>query len=81
MLARQQPNALWTNSWQTRSFWSDILEGVPQGKALDMYEASPVEKTDVRVVVSSNRLPRDSRFRTLSVDHRGYRPQTRYEPL
>jgi malate dehydrogenase len=28
----------------------DILEGIPQGKALDMYESTPVEKTDVRVV-------------------------------
>ena len=28
----------------------DVLEGVPQGKALDMYEASPVEKADVRVI-------------------------------
>jgi malate dehydrogenase len=28
----------------------DVIEGVPQGKALDMYEATPVEKTDVRVV-------------------------------
>lgn len=28
----------------------DVLEGIPQGKALDMYEASPVEKSDVRVV-------------------------------
>lgn len=27
----------------------DIIEGVPQGKALDMYEATPVEKTDVKV--------------------------------
>ena len=31
----------------------DIIEGVPQGKALDMYEATPVEKTDVRVVGSN----------------------------
>jgi malate dehydrogenase len=31
----------------------DVLEGIPQGKALDMYEASPVEKTDVRVVGSN----------------------------
>jgi malate dehydrogenase len=31
----------------------DILEGIPQGKALDMYEATPVEKTDVRVVGSN----------------------------
>lgn len=28
----------------------DVIEGVPQGKALDMFEASPVEKVDVRVV-------------------------------
>ena len=28
----------------------DVIEGVPQGKGLDMYEATPVEKTDVKVV-------------------------------
>jgi malate dehydrogenase len=28
----------------------DILEGIPQGKALDMYEATPVEMTDVRII-------------------------------
>jgi malate dehydrogenase len=28
----------------------DILEGIPQGKALDIYESTPVEKTDVRVI-------------------------------
>jgi len=28
----------------------DIIEGIPQGKALDMLEATPVEKSDVRVV-------------------------------
>jgi malate dehydrogenase len=28
----------------------DVLEGIPQGKGLDMYESTPVEKTDVRVV-------------------------------
>ena len=27
----------------------DVLEGIPQGKALDMYEAAPVEGTDTRV--------------------------------
>jgi malate dehydrogenase len=31
----------------------DILEGIPQGKALDIHEATPVEKTDVRVVGSN----------------------------
>jgi len=28
----------------------DIIEGVPQGKALDLYEASPVEGFDARIV-------------------------------
>ncbi len=28
----------------------DVLDGIPQGKALDIYEATPVEKTDVRVI-------------------------------
>jgi malate dehydrogenase len=28
----------------------DVLDGIPQGKALDIYEATPVEKTDVKVV-------------------------------
>ncbi len=28
----------------------DVLEGIPQGKALDMYESTPVEKADVRVI-------------------------------
>lgn len=31
----------------------DVLEGIPQGKAIDIYEATPVEKTDVRVVGSN----------------------------
>jgi malate dehydrogenase len=31
----------------------DIVEGIPQGKALDMYEATPVEKTDVKVIGSN----------------------------
>ncbi len=31
----------------------DILEGIPQGKALDMYEATPVEMTDARVIGSN----------------------------
>lgn len=28
----------------------DVLEGIPQGKALDMYEATPVEKVDCRII-------------------------------
>jgi malate dehydrogenase len=28
----------------------DVIEGVPQGKGLDMYEATPVEMTDTRVI-------------------------------
>jgi malate dehydrogenase len=28
----------------------DVVEGIPQGKALDMFEASPVEKMDVRII-------------------------------
>src|SRR5437867_3060407 len=31
----------------------DIIEGLTQGKALDMYEATPVEKTDVKVIGSN----------------------------
>ena len=32
----------------------DILDGVPQGKALDMFESSPVEGFDCRIVGSTN---------------------------
>jgi malate dehydrogenase len=32
----------------------DIIEGVPQGKALDLYEASPIEGFDVRVTGTNN---------------------------
>ena len=31
----------------------DIIDGLPQGKALDILEATPVEKTDVRVIGSN----------------------------
>jgi malate dehydrogenase len=31
----------------------DVIEGIPQGKALDISEATPVEKTDVKVVGSN----------------------------
>jgi len=32
----------------------DVLEGIPQGKALDMFESTPVEKTDVRLTGSNS---------------------------
>ncbi|ABY34133.1 MAG TPA: malate dehydrogenase [Chloroflexus aurantiacus] len=32
----------------------DFVEGVPQGKALDLYEASPIEGFDVRVTGTNN---------------------------
>ncbi len=32
----------------------DIVEGMPQGKGLDMYEAAPIEKTDTRVIGTNN---------------------------
>lgn len=32
----------------------DIVEGVPQGKALDLYEASPIEGFDVRMTGTNN---------------------------
>ncbi len=31
----------------------DVIEGLPQGKGLDMYEATPIEGTDVKVVGSN----------------------------
>jgi malate dehydrogenase len=32
----------------------DIVEGLPQGKALDMYESAPIEGTDTRVFGTNN---------------------------
>ena len=32
----------------------DIIEGLPQGKGLDMYESAPIEGTDTRVVGSNS---------------------------
>lgn len=37
----------------------DVIEGLPQGKGLDMYEATPIEGTDVKVV-GSNRYDETS---------------------
>lgn len=35
----------------------DILEGMPQGKALDLYEAAPIEKHDSKLTGSNNYEP------------------------
>ena len=35
----------------------DIIEGVPQGKALDLFEASPVEGYDCRIIGSNDYAP------------------------
>ncbi len=32
----------------------DVVEGLPQGKALDMYESSPIEGVDTRVIGTNN---------------------------
>jgi malate dehydrogenase len=32
----------------------DILEGIPQGKSLDMYESTPVEGADSRIIGTNN---------------------------
>ena len=32
----------------------DILEGIPQGKALDMYESAPLESSDVKITGTNN---------------------------
>ena len=40
----------------------DILEGVPQGKGLDILEACTVEKSDARVI-GTNDYADDRRFR------------------
>ncbi len=32
----------------------DIVEGLPQGKGLDMYESAPIEGTDTRVIGTNN---------------------------
>ncbi|HUY41948.1 MAG TPA: malate dehydrogenase [Candidatus Dormibacteraeota bacterium] len=37
----------------------DVIEGVPQGKALDLLEAMPVERSDVSVVGSNDYGPTD----------------------
>src|SRR5207245_3153898 len=35
----------------------DVIEGVPQGKALDQYESAPIEGFDTRIVGSNDYAP------------------------
>ena len=56
----------------------DIIEGMPQGKGLDIMEATPVEGSDARVVGTNDYKD------TAGLGHRGHhrrhRPQARDEP-
>ena len=55
----------------------DIVEGVPQGKALDLAEAAPVEGFDVRLTGANNYD--DRQFRR-GDHHCRAGSQTRHEP-
>jgi malate dehydrogenase len=56
----------------------DVVEGIPQGKALDLLEAMPIEKRDVQ----RHRRQRLRRHRQLRHrrHHRRHPPQARHEP-
>ena len=42
-------------------FLVDILEGIPEGKALDMYESMPIKESDSKIFGTSNyELTKDS---------------------
>ena len=56
----------------------DILEGVPQGKALDMLEAGPIEGYDVKIT-GNERLHGHGEFRH-GGDDGGFSAQARHEP-
>ena len=56
----------------------DIVEGVPQGKALDLAEAAPVEGFDVRLT-GHQWLRRNGKFRCRN-HHGRLGAQTRNEP-
>ena len=53
----------------------DIVEGMPQGKGLDIMEATPVEGSDARVI-GTNDYTRHRRLRRRG-DHRRHRAQAR----
>ena len=56
----------------------DIVEGVPQGKGLDLLEAMPIEKRD-SPCPRHQRLRRHRQFRHRR-HHRRHSPQARHEP-
>src|SRR3989442_7256708 len=57
----------------------DILEGVPQGKALDLFESSPVLGFDSRITGSTNDYEK-TRDSDLVVVTAGVAPQPRTSP-
>ncbi len=50
MSAQPLPNGWWTRELANEVVLTDIIEGLPQGKGLDMLESSPVLGSDVRLV-------------------------------
>ena len=56
----------------------DVVEGVPQGKALDLLEAMPIEKRDV-AIDRLQRLRGHGQLRHRG-HHRRHSPQARHEP-
>ena len=56
----------------------DVVEGVPQGKALDQWQSGPIEGFDTRVI-GSQRLRRGGRRRRVRGDRR-HRPEAGDEP-
>ena len=53
----------------------DVVEGVPQGKALDQWESAPIEGFDTRVVGANDYAPADGS--DLVRRHGGHRAQAR----
>ena len=56
----------------------DVVEGVPQGKALDQWQSGPIEGFDTRVI-GSQRLRRGGRRGGLR-GHRRHRAEAGHEP-
>ena len=56
----------------------DILEGIPQGKGLDMLEAGPVEGHDSQVIGTNDY--KDTANSDIVVITAGHCPETGHEP-